>query len=121
MFGRGNKETNELLRAILGELRQIRPQVVPAAPGIMPSVTKNILARPLARDNSIMLGDSLVSLLNRSGQSLDSITRAYASFDRADLEEALGLLVDRGALTTGTTRTTVEGVSAIRIIYRGVE
>lgn len=123
MFGRGNKERDQMLRDILHELRRLNAVWAPTEPvEPTPSVTVapvGILDRPLARDTSITLKESLLKMLHGTGQSLDSIASSYVSFARGDLEYGLDLLVASGDLTCATSRTTVAGVSANRVIYRG--
>jgi hypothetical protein len=127
MFGRGNK-TNKILGDILLELRRInavtQPAVVtstkPVTPAPVPEIVVkpvSILDRPLARDGSITLRESLLNTFAR-GKSVDSIVSGYASFTAGDLDEAVDLLVRSGDLETSTARTTVNGESATRIIYR---
>ena len=129
MFGRGNKRTNELLTLIYAELQLMRrdakdrwdaPTITKVDPPAVVEVEPSILDRCLARDNSITLRESLLNTFTR-GKSIDSIAPGYASFARTEIEQAVKLLVDGGKLTTRVTRTTVEGVSAERIIYSVAE
>jgi hypothetical protein len=122
MFGRGNRETEKLLSHILMELQKLNRVWTPAEP--TPSETPEakvepvgILDRPLGRDSSITLKESLLRTFVK-GKSLDSVATGYATFARGDIDHAVSLLVDSGELVSKISRTKVDGVSADRLVYR---
>jgi hypothetical protein len=104
------------------ELQKLNRVWTPAEP--TPSETPEakvepvgILDRPLGRDSSITLKESLLRTFVK-GKSLDSVATGYATFARGDIDHAVSLLVDSGELVSKISRTKVDGVSADRLVYR---
>lgn len=79
-----------------------------------------ILDFPLMKDSSRTLKDGILDQLAKSGASVEVLSTGFPSFEVAQLTQALDMLVDKKLVEVYTKRTTVDGVSAHRILYRTV-
>jgi hypothetical protein len=86
-----------------------------------PVIIRTILDQPLKSNSSKTLGPALIASLNKGGASLPIIMANFPSFTEPQLEDALDKLEGKKLVETYISRTTIDGVSKKRVLYRGVE